>query len=127
MLSIIMDTYVLQDIDFLLYPSPANAEAIMEALTEFGFREAGIPKEYFQKVGSAIHLGVEPNRIDLLTHLKGVKNDQIFSNMKRIQLDGILVNIISFEDLIETKLNSDRLKDGADVEELQRIKSKELK
>ena len=63
-----------QDIDFLLYPSKQNAENVMNALREFGFGNAGIPQELFEKTGAAVHLGAEPNRIDLLTHLTGVSN-----------------------------------------------------
>lgn len=59
-----------QDIDILLFPSKENAAKVNKSLEEFGFGDAGIPQEYFEKEGSAIHLGVEPNRIDLLTRLK---------------------------------------------------------
>lgn len=49
------------NIDFLIYPSEDNAIKMMQALTDFGFGNAGIPQEYFAKEGSAIHIGVEPN------------------------------------------------------------------
>lgn len=111
-----------QDIDFLLHPSTANAKKIITSLAEFGFGQAGIPQEYFEKEGAAIHLGVEPNRIDLLTCLKGVGNDQIFANKKRARFESIRMNIISLEDLIQAKRQSDRLKDRADAEELEKTK-----
>jgi hypothetical protein len=60
------------------------------------------------------------NRIDIITYIKGVKNDTIFANMKRIRLEGIPVNIISFEDLVQSKRSSDRLRDKADADELER-------
>mgnify|MGYP001381804718 CR=1 FL=1 len=112
-----------QDIDLLVYPSTENARKVMISLTEFGFGEAGIPQAYFEKTGSAVHLGVEPNRIDLLTHLKDVANDQIFTNMKRVELEGVPVNIISLPDLIESKRRSDRPRDRADAEELERTEN----
>lgn len=55
------------DIDFLLNPSKENAKRTMSALNDFGVGKAGIPPEYFEKTGTAIHFGVEPNRIDLHT------------------------------------------------------------
>ena len=110
-----------QDIDFLLYPSKENAIRIMKCLTDFGFGDAGIPQKYFEKEGSAIHLGTEPNRIDLLTKLKGISNDEIFSNMGRIRLDEIDVNIISLPDLLKSKRNSKRPRDQADADELSNI------
>jgi predicted nucleotidyltransferase len=108
-----------QDIDFLVYPSRENAEKIKQAMTEFGFGNAGIPFDLFEKEGSAIHLGVEPNRIDMLTHLQGIGNEQIFQNRKRVELQGIQVNMISLEDLIRVKRRSQRLKDQADAEALE--------
>jgi hypothetical protein len=73
----------------------------MIALDDFGFGEVGIPRSYFEKPGSAIHLGNEPNRIDLFTKLKGISNDQIFANKKRVQFDSIAVDIIDYQDLIQ--------------------------
>ena len=110
-----------QDIDFLIYPSEANSDKMMDALTEFGFGNAGIPKVYFQTEGSAIHIGVEPNRIDFLTSLQGVSNKELFENAKQIQCDDKIIKIISKENLIKCKKSSSRLKDLADVEELEKI------
>ena len=109
-----------QDIDLLIYPTLENAKKIMGCLSAFGFGEAGIPIEYFERAGSAIHLGVEPNRIDLLTHLRGVSNDRIFSNIKKVSIEGVSVNIIALEDLLAAKRSSERLKDQADAEELEK-------
>ena len=109
-----------QDIDLLIYPTRENAKKIMMCLKEFGFGEADIPIEYFERTGSAIHLGVEPNRIDLLTHLLGVSNERIFDNMKKVSIEGVSVNIISLEDLLAAKRSSKRLKDQADAEELEK-------
>lgn len=110
-----------QDIDLLIYPSPKNAQCIMAALSDFGFRDAGIPVSLFESAGSAIHLGNEPNRIDLLTTLEGISNEQIFNNKKRIQLGSLELNIIDLPDLLSVKQRSSRLKDQADAEELRRI------
>jgi len=110
-----------QDIDFLLDPSPANAERIMTCLESFGFGQAGIPRSAFQQPGTAIHLGVEPNRIDLLTSLQGAGNDEIFANMERVAIDGLELNIISLDDLLVVKRASNRLRDRADAEELARL------
>lgn len=110
-----------QDIDFLVYPSRKNAEKIMRALFEFGFGAAGIPESLFEKAGSAVHLGVEPNRIDLLTRLKGVDNNVVFANVRHVAFEGIRLPIISRKDLIQAKRGSSRKKDLADVEELETI------
>lgn len=111
-----------QDIDFLIYPSAENAGKVMAALGEFGFGGAGIPPESFTRPGTAVHLGVEPNRIDLLTHLKGISSEQLFTNRNQVELDGTPIEIISLEDLIAAKRLSKRLKDLADAEELSKLR-----
>ena len=110
-----------QDLDILVNPSVSNAVKVMAALDEFGFGGAGIPKEYFEREGSAIHLGVEPNRIDLLTTLDSVPNERLFKNRVRGTLGPMTVSIIALKDLIEVKRLSKRTRDRADAEELDRI------
>jgi predicted nucleotidyltransferase len=117
-----------QDIDILIFPSSKNAQNMIKALDEFGFGSAGITRECFESAGTAVHLGVEPNRIDLLTNLKGVSNEEIFKRKKRIKYEKMFLNIISLKDLLECKRCSDRPKDLADVDELEKtIKEKEIK
>lgn len=113
------------DIDFLLFPSEENASRIMKALTEFGFGNAGIPEEYFTKEGTAIHIGVEPNRIDFLTTLKGVSNAEIFKRIEIVDFEGTQLNIISRKDLLQSKKASERLKDLADAEELGKLEGRD--
>lgn len=110
-----------QDIDFLLYPSVQNAEKIKTALTEFGFGDAGIQWDFFEHEGTAVHLGVEPNRIDLLTHLKGLGNEAIFNQVSYTDVFGIPIPIIAKTDLLVVKKSSERMKDRADAEELEKL------
>ncbi len=112
---------VTQDMDLLVEPSAENSQRIMAALSDFGFGGAGVPQEVFERCGGAVHLGNEPNRIDILTSLKGVDNERIFSGMDVVEIDGIFVNLISFEDLMLVKRRSDRPRDRADADELAKI------
>jgi hypothetical protein len=112
-----------QDIDFLIHPSKENARRLMCALEEFGFGKAGIPQEYFEKAGTAVHLGVEPNRIDLLTHLVGIDNETIFGDMKQMEYENMRVNVISLGHLLSAKQKSGRTRDKADYDELKRLTS----
>lgn len=110
-----------QDMDLLVLPTAENAGRIMDALSAFGFGGAGIPRELFERDQGAVHLGVEPNRIDILTSLKGIDNTRIFKGAQRVEIDGVAVNIISLEDLVQVKLSSDRPRDLADADELSKI------
>ena len=109
-----------QDIDILVFPSTANAKKMVAVLKDFGFGGICFSQAVFEKEGTAIHLGAEPNRIDILTSLKGVSNGSIFLNKKAIRLRNISVNVISFKDLLRCKRSSSRLKDLADAEMLEK-------
>jgi len=110
-----------QDVDILIKPSFKNSRKMVSALEEFGFGSGGVSTEYFETEGTAIHMGVEPNRIDLLTNLKGISNKDIFQRKERVKFENIFLNIISLEDLLACKRKSDRLKDLADADELERM------
>jgi hypothetical protein len=109
-----------QDIDVLVLPSRDNAKKIIAVLKEFGFGGVGFSRTLFEREGAAIHLGVEPNRIDILTSLAGVANSEILSNAERIVHQKTSLMMISKADLIVCKKRSSRLKDLADVEILEK-------
>jgi len=113
-----------QDIDILVEPSQENAKRMMKVLQEFGFGGVGFSQSLFEKEGTAIHLGAEPNRIDILTSLKSVSNATIFSNSRRISYKGFSLNVISLKDLLECKRHSKRAKDLADVDVLEKTMGK---
>lgn len=115
-----------QDMDVLIEPTRENAMKMMNVLQEFGFGAVGFSQSIFEKEGMAIHLGAEPNRIDILTSLKGVSNSTIFLNLKRIRYKGLLLNVISLKDLLACKRHSDRAKDLADVEVLEKTIGKKV-
>lgn len=111
-----------QDVDLLVVPTSDNASRVMRALAEFGFASAGIPEDCFARSGTAVHLGVEPNRIDLLTSLKGVSAEEVVAEARRARIGDIEVNVISFDHLIAVKRSSDRPRDQADADELLKIR-----
>ena len=45
---------------------------------------------------------------------------KFFKNKKRIRLESLEIDIIDFQDLIQIKRQSSRLKDQADAEELEK-------
>lgn len=110
-----------QDMDLLVVPTAENAGRIMAALADFGFGGTGIPRELFERDKGAVHLGTEPNRIDILTSLKGKKSREIFEGSHTVEIDGVSVNIIALKDLIRVKRSSDRPRDLADADELAKI------
>jgi len=110
-----------QDIDIFVRPSPENAQRIVSALEKFGFGSDDVPLDYFLSEGQAIHIGMEPNRIDLLTGLKGKSFADIFDGACITEAEGISFRIISIQHLLCIKRCSTRKKDQADAEELENV------
>jgi hypothetical protein len=115
------------DFDFLFQPTSYNAEKIMNVLKEFGFGDAGIPESAFLSEGTAVTLGVQPNQIDLLTSVSSINTESIFNNAVKGKLEDFEVLYISKYDLIQCKKAAGRAKDLADVEELEKITTKQIK
>lgn len=109
-----------QDFDILVRGTIENGRRISASLGDFGFGGVGLDARFFARSGVVVHLGAEPNRIDLLTTLRGVEVSVLFSNRIRVCVEDIEMWMISLEDLIASKRASKRLRDLADAEELER-------
>ena len=107
-----------QDFDILVVPSDDNARRVLAALEEFGFGRVGLPADFLAREGAALHMGVEPNRIDLLTSVLGVASDEVVRRARFVDVDGVRFRLISRDDLIASKRASKRARDLADAEEL---------
>ncbi len=109
------------DVDLLIEPSKENARKVMVALDQFGFGNAGIPVEAFNKEKTAITLGQQPNQVDLLTSMSNVSTSEIIRNSVQGKLGGIKIQFVSRADLLEAKRQAGRPKDLADLDELEKI------
>jgi predicted nucleotidyltransferase len=106
------------NLDILVKPEAENAKKLRTALSEFGFGDAGIPWDEFEKSGAAISIGVQPNQIDLLTSVSDQPTDEVFENSEWGELSGRSMRIIALGDLIYAKEKAGRTKDVLDLEEL---------
>ena len=75
--------------------------------------------EDFTKEDNVIQLGNPPFRIDLLTQIDGVIFDECFANKKEVNIEGVQVNFISYDDLRKNKAATGRLRDQTDLENLK--------
>ena len=108
------------DIDFFIRATPDNAAHTMAALDQFGFGSIGITLEDLITEDRVIQLGVEPNRIDLMTSISGVSFDEAWQSRIYAKLDGTEVALIGRDALLKNKLASGRPKDLIDVDQLTR-------
>jgi hypothetical protein len=91
----------------------------VKTLESFGFDAAPLAELDFEAETIAFHLGVPPIRIDILNKIAGVKFDQCFANKVEIEMEGLLINYISYHDLLTNKKAIGRLQDLSDLENLQ--------
>jgi len=104
------------DIDVWIDREPVNAGRVADALREFGFLQA--TPELFTVPGNVVRMGMPPLRIEVLTSISGVDFSACFRNRIVAGMDGVPVSLIGVDDLKANKRASGRLKDLADLEEL---------
>jgi len=63
-------------------------------------------------------IGRSPIRIDIITKLKGLNFDEAFSHSLIKEIEGLKVNYLQFNDLIQAKKAAGRYKDLDDIEKL---------
>lgn len=111
------------DMDIWLKPDNENKMMLIQALAA-----AGIIQEDLDQLNQmdfskpiAFHLDEPPKRIDFLTHLSGLNYDEANKMKVFLSVEGKQVPVLHLDHLIINKLASNRAKDKADIEELQKI------
>ena len=110
------------DFDFFVSRSAQSQKLLRKVLEKFGFASALPPKtRQLLPKGKILMLGLQPNRIDILSHIDGVSFKKAWTTRVRGSLDGIPVNFISLQNLLINKRAANRIKDKADVEGLSKL------
>lgn len=110
------------DIDVFVAVDAQNASRLERVFEESGFGQLGISEADFRQADSVIEIGREPNKIQVLTGIDGVEFSAVYTIRLEIELDGLRVPFIGFDDLLVNKRASGRNKDLIDADELTRIK-----
>lgn len=107
------------DIDLWVCPTRENAERVMQALQAFGAPLSSISPEDFAKPEVVFQIGVSPRRIDILTSIDGVEFDPAWKDRMEVEMEGVVVPVISRAHLIRNKQVLGRAQDKADIERLE--------
>lgn len=102
------------DVDVWIRPTPSNAEALLQAVEEFGFKSLALTQQDILS-GNIIQMGSAPMRIDLITLLDGVTADEIWAGRKAGPFGEQAVFYLDKEIFIKNKRAAGRPKDLADV------------
>jgi len=103
------------DIDVWIRPSPANSEALMQALQDFGFETLDISSRDILS-GKVIQLGFPPVRIDLMTVLEGLTRQETWESRNRGMFGDQPVFYLGRDAFVKNKRALGRHKDLADLE-----------
>jgi len=111
------------DMDIWLKPDNSNKEKLVDVLKKNLFVEEDLKQlintDFTQSI--AFHFGEPPKRVDFITSIQGLS--YVEADLKKVflSMDNYQVPILHIHDLIVNKMTTGRLKDQADVDELQKI------
>jgi predicted nucleotidyltransferase len=108
-----------KDLDLWISTHPDNAEAVFNALKEFGAPLKDMSPKDFSEEGYFYQMGIPPVRVDILMGIPGVQFDEAWERRVEVQFDDVSVTIISREDLIRAKRAAGRPQDLLDAESLE--------
>jgi hypothetical protein len=113
-----------QDLDVWVRASPENATRVMAAMQAFGM-PPGLAFDDLAGIDgpppTGFRFGRRPFAVDLLTSVQGVSFDEAWPDSVVHDFDGVAVRVIGRSALLKNKRATQRLKDAADVEELERL------
>jgi hypothetical protein len=111
-----------KDLDLLVSPDPANANALYAALAEFGAPLEGISPADFMEPAMFFRMGTPPLMVDILPEIAGIDFNSAWERRTEVEIDAgsdLKVPVISSGDLITAKLASGRPQDHVDVAALR--------
>ncbi len=113
-----------KDMDILIDPVLKNAQRIVNALNEFGFKSLNLTAADFCKKNQCIQLGYEPVRVDVLTSIHGLSFLKIWNNKVKGTYGGEKVFFIGLNELIKAKEIANRDQDIVDLKILSEVKQR---
>jgi hypothetical protein len=103
------------DIDLLVKASPENASRVESATREFAATSLeyfGVSVEELSVEGVGFYMGIEPDRIDVMTQIAGVRFERAWRTRIASEIEGVPVAVLGFTDLIAAKRASAKKRDA---------------
>lgn len=112
-----------KDLDVWVRPTTANARKVMAALKSFGAPLANLHLKDLTTPGIIFQIGVEPNRIDVLTEVEGVEFDHAWNRRVDAPFGEVTVHWIGVLDLATNKRAVGRPQDVLDLVKLDALEA----
>ena len=110
------------DIDIWVKADENNSKKTYNALARFGAALDQIQMDDFAVEGVIFQIGVAPRRIDIITRIDGVTYPEANDDKIIVEVEGLLLPVLSLENLIKNKLATGREKDKLDAKYLMKKK-----
>jgi hypothetical protein len=108
-----------QDLDIWVNKTPENHVRLSKAFAIFGMPVFDMTLENFMgEKFDVFSIGRSPIRIDIITKLKGLNFDEAFSHSLIKEVEGLKINYLQLNDLVQAKKAAGRYKDLDDIEKL---------
>jgi predicted nucleotidyltransferase len=111
------------DVDIWLKPDNQNRDKLISAFETLKLSDESI--EALSNLDFSkhlvFHIWQEPEKVDFLTYISGVHFEEANEHKIIAEVDGLSIPFLHLKHLILSKMASGRLKDKADIEELQKI------
>lgn len=107
------------DMDFWIRRSPENAERVLRSLAAFGAPNGLVTREDLLNPDVVAQIGVEPNRIDILTAIDGVEFDDAYLDRVITRIGDIDIPFVGLHHLLANKRATGRPEDLLDVSRLE--------
>ncbi|TSA24750.1 MAG: hypothetical protein D4R67_11280 [Bacteroidetes bacterium] len=111
------------DLDIWIKPDNINKDRLVGMLSEMQFDSSGLDslKKADFTAPFVFYIWEEPYKVDFLTHISGNSFREAYARRVVKDIEGIQLPFISITDLVASKIATTRLRDKADVEELQKV------
>ena len=111
-------------LDIFIRPTEENARAAFAVLQALGVPLLGFEPNDLLNDEENLRFGPSENHVDILASIGEMPFDQVWRNRIHAEVEGLSIPFICKSDLIESKRQTGRLRDLADIEELSRIPEK---
>ena len=110
-----------KDIDVWVQADSDNADKVYEALRRFGAPLRDLTIGDLRNPTTVYQIGVEPNRIDILTGIGGVSFEKAWKRKKRDYYGRERIFLLNLKDVIKAKKSAGRKRDLLDLEVLSQV------
>jgi len=111
------------DLDLWLKPDNSHKLNLVSALQKIGIHKDGLDKLISIDLEKKVVFTIwkPPEQVDFLTHVNNLKFEHAKKRIALAKLNDAKVPFLNIQDLILSKMSTDRYKDKADIQELQKI------